>query len=116
MSIFKKLFSKPVYADNVPIQIPTNFQTVDGADSPLTSPTPYTGSISPLTLPESAISVDLAPTTDLRVSEDPTMASYTIVPAGSEVEFPCGSSSIGAIYIKADSSDGSLLFRFNTMK
>lgn len=101
--------------NHIPIQSPTAFATVDGTiPTPIISPTTYTGAISPITPPINAISVDLAPSTDMRISEDPVMASYTIIPAGSEIEF--GISEMPTFYIKADAAGGSLFFRFNIIK
>lgn len=94
------------------IQITDSFLTED-ASSPTTlkSPTSFTTATLRIVIPNNAVSVDLAPTKDLRVSEKSDLSSYTLIPADDEVEF--GVAQMKYIYVAGDSAGGSLYFRFN---
>ena len=91
----------------------SRFVTQDAAGSPLVSPLAYTGSVTTLAVPVDAVQLILAPTTDLRISEDSGAARYDLVAAGSKEAFPVAGMS--AVYIRRDSADGSLRFRFTVV-
>ncbi len=103
----------PQDTSHLPIQITSGFTTVDASSTPKKSPLSYTTGITKIKVPTEALSIDIAPSTDMRISEDPTMSSYTIVPKDCEVEF--GVAEMVYIYVAGDLAGGTLNFRFNTI-
>lgn len=92
------------------LQTATRFATVDISGTPKVSPLAYSSSILTITVPNFATQLVLAPSTALRVSEDPAMASYYLIPAGA-----CEALSVALmplVYIKRDTADGTVSFRF----
>lgn len=93
-----------------PLQTATRFQTVDANATPKVSPLAYSSTAITLTVPNNATQMILAPSTDLRVSEDPNMASYYVIPAGACEAYAVAL--MATAYIKRDSADGTVQFRF----
>ena len=94
------------------VQIASEFATQDGTSTPQTSPLAYTAAdITTITNSDRGIEIVLRPTSQLRVSEDSTMARYTLIDAGMSTPYPLGRMS--ALYIQGDSADGTLYFTFN---
>lgn len=96
--------------NNQTIQAAIGFQTYDASTSPKTSPLSYSSSVITIAVPSNAIEVSFLPSTSMRVSELSNMASYFTVDAGREQPFELGSQDY--IYIKRDSEDGVVNFRF----
>jgi len=103
----------PQDESHLAIQCASAFLTVDGSSPTLKSPLAFTTAVTRITMPGKAISVDLAPSVDMQISEDVNFASYTVIPANDEVEFGIGE--IDYIYIKGSLAGGTLYFRFNTL-
>lgn len=89
------------------VQIGSSFVTTNGTQN---SPLAYTVAITPITVPTGAVEMILAPTTDLKVSEDPTMTTYDVIVAGTKEAIGC--SRMDTIYITRSGGDGTLYFRF----
>lgn len=91
----------------------TGFVTIDASASPQSSPlaitTGVTTLVAPSTSPEVVLSSDIA----IRVSEQSTMVHYTFVPAGVQRVFPISRQT--NIYVRGDSTTGSLYFDFLTV-
>lgn len=85
------------------------FQTKDATTVPQGSPLAYSSAVITLKTPTNAVEITLAPTTDLRYSEDPTMATYDIIKAGSKEVIGLYD---GDLYIKRDASDGTVAFSY----
>lgn len=92
------------------LQTATKFGTQDASDPPKTSPLPYTSVIITLVMPADAVQLILAPTTDLRVSDDPAMGRYDLVTAGSKEAFPVAL--LTNVYLRRNTIDGAVHFRF----
>lgn len=88
----------------------TKFVTQDATGSPQISPLAYSSSVITLVVPDDALQLILAPTTDLRVSEDVAMGRYDVVTAGSKEAFAVAL--MQNVYIKRDAVDGTVRFRF----
>lgn len=93
-----------------PLQIGTSFQTSDATASPKNSPLAYSSTTITITVPDNAAEFICQPSTDLRVSEVSSMATYYIVRSSTAEAIPCVKMS--SIYIVRDSADGTLQFRF----
>lgn len=96
--------------NNVPVPIGSDFSTSDASGTPKVSPLAYSSSEIAITVPDRAVEMVLAPSTALRVSEVTGMANYYVIPTDTAETVPCAR--MQTIYIKRDSADGSLNFRF----
>lgn len=92
------------------IQTAANFVTQDASPTPKMSPLAYTTSITTLEVSADSVQFIAAPTTNLRVSEKPDMASYYVVPAGAAEPFTV--TFMVNVYIRADDTAGTLNFQF----
>lgn len=92
------------------LQCPTKFSTVDNSGTPKNSPLAYSSSVITLTPPDDAVQLILTPSTNLQVSELIGMGSYYVITAGATHAMPVAS--MAAVYVKRDSADGTLNFRF----
>ena len=93
-----------------PIQTACRFATQDASATPKTSPLAYSSSVITVTVPDNAVQLVVSPTTDLRVSDDPTMTRYDVIPAGAREALAVAL--MASVYVRRDSADGSLRFRF----
>jgi hypothetical protein len=93
-----------------PLQTAAKFVTADTATTPRVSPLAYSNTILTITVPDAAVQVILAPTTALRVSEDPTMVHYDVIAAGAKEALPVAL--MQSVYIRRDTADGTVCFRF----
>ena len=84
-----------------------------GVTSAQDSPFAYTTDILQFDIPSNAAEVFLRPSTDLRVSEDPLMGSYYVIPAGTI--HPFGVADSDRLYIRADAVGGTLNHYFVTI-
>lgn len=97
--------------NQVAVQIGTSFQTIDSSDTPKESPVAFSSTIIAITVPDRAVEFIVNPTQDMRISEDPTMASYDVIAKDTKEAIECAV--MQTIYIVRDSANGSLNFRFN---
>ena len=95
---------------NYPLPFATKFGTKDSSGTPKLSPLNYSSSIITLVVPNDAVWFSVSPTTDLRVSEDPAMASYDVVPTAGRESFYVAL--MANVYIVWDSADGIARFKF----
>ena len=95
------------------VQIGSEFQTQDNSGTPKTSPLAYSSTEIAITIPDNAVEFIVYPSTDLRVSEVTGMARYDVITAASKESIPCAR--MTTIYIKRDTADGNLNFRFTTI-
>lgn len=95
----------------IPIEVGNYFQTADATGTPQTSPLAYSGTtVYNLVVPTGAIQVTFLPTTDLRFSELSDVSKYDLIKANTKEIIDCAS--MANIYVKEDSADGSLYFKF----
>jgi hypothetical protein len=92
------------------LQTATTFVTQDAGTTPKVSPLLYSSSVITIAVPDDAVQLVLSPSTDLRVSEDPSIAHYDVVTAGSKEALPVVL--MQTVYIQRDTVDGTLFFRF----
>jgi hypothetical protein len=79
------------------------FQTQDATASPVTSPVTLGSGTTTLTTPPAARAIYITPITDpVQVSEDSTMSTYDLVPAGTKWRYPCADQVY--VYLKGTSS------------
>ncbi len=107
----KKFSVLPQDASHLAIETASGFLTTNSAG--VSSPFNFTGTITPITIPDNCAEIIIAPSTDLRVSEDPIMASYYVIVAGS-----CEAIALAympTIYIAADGAGGTANIRFATV-
>jgi hypothetical protein len=97
----------------VPMQLATGFTTRDGSATPINSPLPYLAAIITLVPPDSAVKLVLTPSTALRVSDDPAMGRYYVIPAGVESSFDV--TLMASVFILRDVTSGTLNFQFATV-
>jgi hypothetical protein len=97
----------------VSMPFPTGFVAKDGTATPLTSPLPYLTSTIALTVPDNAVRLTFTPTTALRVSDDPTVGRYYLVPANTETSFDVAL--MQTVYVLRDAISGTLYFQFATV-
>jgi hypothetical protein len=95
------------------MQAATGFVTRDGTATPLNSPLAYLTTTLSLTVPDNAVRLVLTPSTALRISDDPGMARYYVVPAGVEASFDV--TLMSSVYILRDAVSGTLNFQFATV-
>lgn len=95
------------------IQIGSTFQTNDATGTPLVSPLTYTTGVTTLIIPDNAVEIILAPSTNLRVSELQSMAQYYVIPSGQAEAL--GVSKQTNVYIQGDSAGGILSFRLTVI-
>ncbi|HEX5348521.1 MAG TPA: hypothetical protein VFW64_15675 [Pseudonocardiaceae bacterium] len=89
------------------------FSTKDAAaPSPNRSPLNYGINIIALVIPGNAVQLVLAPSTTLRVSEDPEMNSYCLIASGTIASFDVAS--VENVFIQQYASAGTVNFRFTT--
>lgn len=94
-----------------PVQIASEFVTQDATATPQSSPLAYTDAVTTIEVPARGAEVVLRPTTQLRVSEDSTMARYFLIDAGLDTALPLGR--MARFYVTRDATSGNLHFRFN---
>lgn len=92
------------------MQTATKFATQDATGTPQTSPLAYSSSVITLVVPDDAVQLVVAPTTDLRVSEESSAARYDVVTGGAKEAFPVAL--MQNVYIRRDTADGTVRFRF----
>lgn len=93
------------------IPVGNYFETTDATGTPQTSPLAYSGAtVYNLVVPQGAIQLTLMPTTDLRVSELSDVSKYDLIKANTKEIIDCAS--MANIYLKEDSADGSVYFKF----
>lgn len=92
------------------IQTAGTFRTDDSSTTPKSSPLGYSATIIVLVVPDDAVQLVLKPSTDLRVSEQASMSRYYVVTAGSAEAFAVALQQ--NVYIRRDSADGTVSFRF----
>lgn len=95
------------------IHTATGFTTQDATGTPQTSPLAFSSSEITIEIPTNAAEIVLFPTQDLRVSEVTGMARYDVVAKDTKEVFAVAN--LDQIYIKRDSTDGNLRFRFLTV-
>jgi len=118
---FTQFGSAPRDANRNAIMGQNYFATEDATGTPLTSPLAVpAASTTALQVPSAAVQIALISSTDLRVSEDSSMSHYFVLKANTLEKFPCLSPAVdqqltntGIIYLKADSSDAVVQFRFD---
>jgi hypothetical protein len=97
------------------MQTATGFTTQDAtAPTPNLSPLPYLTTVITLAVPDTALRLILIPSTTLRVSEDPEMARYCLVAAGTEAMFDVAA--LENVYVRQYASPGTVNFRFATLR
>lgn len=89
------------------VQIGSSFVTTNGTQN---SPFSYTNVVSAIAVPPGAVEMVLAPTTDLKVSEDSTMTTYDVIVQGTKEAIGCAR--MDTIYITRSGGSGTLYFRF----
>lgn len=102
---------------------PNYFVTEDATPTnPNKSPINTVSNIAPFTIliPASAVEMTIRTNHDLRVSEDPNMAAYFVIPASGEDTFPCVApdmdnviSNTGSIYLQSDTTAAIVSFKFH---
>ncbi len=95
------------------VQIGSVMTTLDSSGTPKASPLAYSSTEIVITIPDRAVEMVLAPSTALRVSEVTGMANYYVIPANAAEVIACAR--MATLYIKRDSADGTLNFRFNNV-
>jgi len=90
------------------IQIASSFATTNGTQN---SPLSYTNAITAIIIPDGAVELVIAPSTDLKISEDSTMTTYDVIVGGSKEAIGC--SRMNTIYITRSSGNGTATFRFS---
>ena len=96
-----------------PAQIMTTFDSIGDSAAPYISPFTYTTSVVGLTVPNEAYEFILNPSTALRVSNIASMSYYDVIAANSKEALPCAD--IDSIYIRGDSSGGTMNFRYHKL-
>jgi hypothetical protein len=81
--------------------------------TPISSPLAYLTTTITLTVPDSAVRLVLTPSTALRISDDPAMSRYYVVPPGVESSFDV--TLMASVYIQRDTTSGTLNFQFATV-
>jgi hypothetical protein len=97
--------------NQVVIDIGTKFTTSDATSSPQNSPLAITTAVTTIAVPTDAAEMVIMGTVALRVSEIVGMTTYDFIPANQREVIPVAR--MDNVYIKADSTTGSLNFRFN---
>jgi len=98
--------------NRIPIMTGTGIQTQDGATVPVTSPHTFlgTGNIFTLEVPDTGAEIAIYSSVPLRVSEDPAMATYFVIPQ--EVVMALGITRMDNLYFDADTGGGTMQFYF----
>jgi len=101
--------------NNALVHTGASFETKDASTVQQLSPLTYlgVGTIFELKIPSNAAEIILRPSTDLKISEDPTMASYWTCKADLPDGF--GVTNMDTLYFEAVSSGGALEFTFITI-
>ncbi len=97
--------------NHISVQIGSSIKTVDQAG--LLSPLAFAGVIIPIEIPINAVEFIVNPSANMRISEDPLMASYDVIRADTKEAVPAGR--VKFLYILQDSVGGTLNFRFTTV-
>lgn len=92
------------------IQTATSFVTQDGTATPKVSPLAYDTTVTALVAPAGAVQLILAPSSDLRVSEDSAVGRYYRIPGGSAEALPVAPGR--QVYVRQDIAGGTVSFRF----
>ncbi len=101
-----------IQADQAEVQIASGFFTTDNtAGTAMSSPKAYGTATIPLVVPPNAVELILNPSTDLRVSDVSNLLSYDVIAATSKEAIGCAK--MGTVYIKQDSTSGTVNFRFS---
>lgn len=92
----------------------TGFTTKDATTpTAISSPLSYLAATITLTVPDSAVRLVLTPSTALRISDDPGMTRYYVVPPGVESSFDV--TLMQNVYVLRDAVSGTLQFQFATV-
>ena len=108
-----QLGSLPRDRNGIAIQVGFSFSTSDATGTPQVSPLAFSTAVITIVVPDTAVEMVCMPTTDMRISELVGMAQYDVIKANIKEVIGCAKQQ--NIYIKRDSADGSLNFRFTLL-
>lgn len=90
-----------------PLLVTTDGASSTSANSPVSA---LTATQKTLNMPDHAARLILIPTTDVRISESATQASYAVLQSGEQYTLDVGG--LDNLYIKADSAAGNLSYMY----
>lgn len=95
--------------NGTPVQIGSSFNTT-GVSGSWSSPLGVTIAIRDVEVPDDAVEFVISTDINLRISEDSSVTTYDLLPAGAAKAYPCARMS--NIYVRTDSGAGNAHFTF----